>query len=270
MLHERAVLVVVPAHCEEAHVASVVRTMPAFVDRILLVDDGSSDATVARARAVQDPRLEVFRHRARSGVGAALRTGYRAALETLVHDDDVVAVMAGDGQMAPHDLAAVVGPVVRGEADYVKGDRFGEAGIRGTMGWPRWLGGQLFSGLTSLAIGKPIRDSQCGYTAISRRALLAIDLDALWPSFGYPNDILGQLAARGARIAEVPVKAVYGDEQSKLRLRHLPPIFFLVGRAAVRRAVWDKTTLKREVTPSVIRSDDRREKALRDGSAVSS
>ena len=269
MLHDRLVLVVVPAYCEEAHVASVVRTMPAFVDRILLVDDGSSDATVARARAVQDPRLEVFRHPARSGVGAALRTGYRAALERAIRDDDAVAVMAGDAQMDPADLAAVVGPVARGEADYVKGDRFGEAGIRGTMGWPRWLGGQVFSGLTALAIGKPIRDSQCGYTAISRRALSAIDLDGLWPSFGYPNDILGQLAALGARIAEVPVRAVYGDEVSKLRLRHLPPIFFLVGRAAIRRATWDGTTLKRAVTP-VTRSNDKNEKKLHEGSAVSS
>ncbi len=244
MLHDRLVLVVVPAYCEEAHVANVIRTMPAFVDRILLVDDGSSDATVARARGVQDPRLEVFLHRARSGVGAALRTGYQAALERAARDEDTVAVMAGDGQMDPADLAAVVGPVARGEADYVKGDRFGEAGIRGTMGWPRWLGGQVFSRLTALAIGKPIRDSQCGYTAISCRALGAIDLAGLWLSFGYPNDILGQLAALGAGIEEVPVKAVYGDEVSKLRIRHLPPIFFLVGRAAVRRALWDKTTLK--------------------------
>lgn len=267
MLHQRQVIVVVPAYCEAAHVAKVVRSMPAFVDRILLVDDGSPDATRASAEAVGDPRLEVIRHAERSGVGAAITTGYRAALARFTRsDEDAVAVMAGDGQMDPDDLAAVVGPVVRGEAEYVKGDRFGEHGVRGKMGWPRWVGGQVFSRLTGLAIGKPIRDSQCGYTAIARRGLRALDLDAFWPSFGYPNDLLGQLAARGARIAEVPVRAVYGDETSKLRLRHVPPIFFLVGRAAARRVFWPQPMPEREVT----RFRESRTGELRNDPAVSS
>lgn len=266
MLHQRLIIVVVPAYCEAAHVAKVVRSMPAFVDRILLVDDGSPDATSARAREVSDPRLEVIRHEARSGVGAAITTGYRAALARTRSDEDAVAVMAGDGQMDPDDLAAVVGPIVRGEAEYVKGNRFGERGVRGKMGWPRWVGGQVFSTLTGLAIGQPIRDSQCGYTAIARRGLRALDLGAFWPSFGYPNDLLGQLAARGARIAEVPVRAVYGDETSKLRLRHVPPIFFLVGRAAARRVFWPRPMPEREVS----RFQESRRGELRNESAVSS
>lgn len=267
MLHDHHVIVVVPAYCEEAHVAKVVRSMPAFVDRILLVDDGSPDATSAAAEAVGDPRLEVIRHDVRSGVGAAITTGYRVALARHTQsDEDAIAVMAGDGQMDPSDLAAVVGPIVRGECEYVKGDRFGEPGIRGTMGLSRWLGGQVFSTLTGLAIGKPIRDSQCGYTAIARRGLRALDLDAFWPSFGYPNDLLGQLAACGARIAEVPVRAIYGDETSKLRLRHVPPIFFLVGRAAARRILWPRPMPEREPT----RFKESRRGELRSDSAVSS
>lgn len=266
MLQHRKVIVVVPAYCEESHVAKVVRSMPAFVDRIIVVDDGSPDATSARARDVGDPRLEVIRHEVRSGVGAAITTGYRAALGHTRTDEDAIAVMAGDGQMDPDDLATVVGPIVRGEAEYVKGDRFGEPGIRGTMGFSRWLGGQVFSTLTGLAIGKPIRDSQCGYTAIARRGLRALDLDAFWPSFGYPNDLLGQLAACGARITEVPVRAIYGDETSKLRLRHVPPIFFLVGRAAARRVFWPRPMPEREVS----RFQESRRGELRNDSAVSS
>jgi len=103
------------------------------------------------------------------------------------------------------------------------------------MGLPRWVGGQVFSRLTSAAIGQTISDSQCGFTALARGAAVKLDLDGLWPSFGYPNDLLGQLAARGLRVAEVPVRPVYAGEISKLRLRHLPPIFWLIGRAAVRR-----------------------------------
>lgn len=213
----------------------VVSTMPSFVDGIVLVDDGSPDRTSERARATRDVRLRIERHHQRRGVGAALTTGYRAALALTDKPTDALCVMAGDGQMDPHDLEAVALPVARGAADYVKGDRFGDPRVRESMGFQRWIGGQFFTRLTSAAIGQRISDSQCGFTALSRRAALGLDLAGLWPGFGYPNDLLGQLAARGFRVAEVPVRPVYGNEVSKLRLRHLPPIFFLIGRAAVRR-----------------------------------
>lgn len=234
MLEGSRVVVVVPAFREEVLVGRVVRTMPLFVDRVLVVDDGSDDATGERALAVGDPRVTVLRHDVRKGVGAALTTGYRAALELTERDTDAICVMAGDAQMDPDDLAAIAGPIVGGEADYVKGDRMGQPGVRRSMGTPRWVGGKVFSRLTGLAVGVPIHDSQCGYTALSRAAVGGLDLTGLWPSFGYPNDLLGQLAARKMRIAEVPVRPVYGSEVSKLRLRHLPPIFFLIARAAVR------------------------------------
>src|SRR5262249_44657053 len=115
--------------------------------------------------------------------------------------------------------------------------------------------------LTSLAIGQSITDSQCGFTAISHDALQGIDVPGLWPSFGYPNDLLGQLAARGFRIREVPVQPVYGDETSKLRLRHLPPFFFLIARAGFRRA----HLKKRGMSPGRM---TRRSEALRSGQDV--
>ena len=93
----------------------------------------------------------------------------------------------------------------------------------------------MFSKLTSLAIGVPISDSQCGYTAIRRETCAKLPLADLWPGFGYPNDLLSQLARSGARIAEVPVFPRYADEESKLRLRHLPRIGMLVFRAFQRR-----------------------------------
>jgi len=247
MLFHRTVVVVVPAFREEALIAGVIETMPSFVDAIVVVDDGSPDKTSARAREAASRwqplppsnatarTVEILRHPVRRGVGAAIATGYERALRLTQHDHDVIAVMAGDGQMHPDDLMAVVRPVVGGAVDYVKGNRFGANGARQAMGTPRWVGGQVFSRLTAWAIGQPIDDSQCGYTAISRRALEQLDLTRFWPSFGYPNDLLGLLAAQGSSIAEVAVRPVYGNEVSKLRLRHLPPIFFLIARAAVRR-----------------------------------
>lgn len=235
MLEGSSVFVVVPAFCEELLIDRVIATMPAWVDRIIVVDDGSPDRTSEVARAVGDARVHVVRHPERRGVGAAITSGYRVALASGARATDAFCVMAGDGQMHPDDLECVALSIVRDEADYVKGDRFRDPEVRASMGLPRWIGGQVFSRLTSLATGQSISDSQCGYTALSRRAARALDLDGLWPSFGYPNDILGQLAARRLRIRQVPVRPVYGTEQSKLRLRHLPPIFFLIARAAIRR-----------------------------------
>lgn len=251
MLEGSSVVVVVPAFQEEVHVAGVIETMPAFVDAVIVVDDGSSDRTSRRANEARRPKkrdgecdgkpeswLRVVRHAQRRGVGAAIATGYREALGTTLASPkptDAFCVMAGDGQMHPDDLHRVVFPVVSGRADYVKGRRFDAPRVRRTMGLPRWIGGQVFSKLTSFAIGESITDSQCGFTALSRAAAGKLDLDDLWPGFGYPNDLLGQLAARRLRIEEVQVQPIYGAETSKLRLRHLPPIFYLIGRAAVRR-----------------------------------
>jgi glycosyltransferase involved in cell wall biosynthesis len=272
MLESRSVIVVIPSFQEEAHIRGVLETMPRFVDHVIVVDDGSTDRTSERART-DDARVRLIRHPKRAGVGAAIATGYAAALSygASKRDEDAIAVMAGDGQMHPDDLEAVVAPIVRGRADYVKGDRFREPTVRRTMGLPRWLGGQVFSRLTSLAIGQRISDSQCGFTALSRRAALSLDLAGLWPSFGYPNDLLGQLAARRARIEEVDVRPIYGSEISKLRLRHLPPIFFLIARAAARRARSAPMAGAAEATDrDVARTVDGKKNELRRDSAVSS
>ena len=107
------------------------------------------------------------------------------------------------------------------KSEYVKGDRFGHRDVARVMPRARYAGGRVFSWLTARAVGHAVSDSQCGYTAIARSACAAIDLDGLWPSFGYPNDLLGQLAVRGIAVAEVPVRPVYAGEESKLRVRHV-------------------------------------------------
>src|SRR5207302_5824691 len=114
--------VVVPAYNEETQIGLVLETMPDFVDRILVVDDCSRDATLERLdewRRRLGGRLVVVKHEQRCGVGAAIASGYACALQD---DLDAVAVMAGDGQMDPADLPAVLDPAVQGRADYSKGN----------------------------------------------------------------------------------------------------------------------------------------------------
>jgi glycosyltransferase involved in cell wall biosynthesis len=230
------VVVVVPAWDEAPRIARVLRGIPARVDSIVVVDDASTDGTADAARAAGDARVEVLQHASNRGVGAAIATGYRHALASPGGPRDAFVVMAGDGQMDPGDLPSLVGPIVLGEADYVKGDRFRSPDVRRTMPRARRIGGALFSWATARAIGVPISDSQCGYTAISRGACDRLDLDKLWPGYGYPNDLLSQLALRELRIAEVPVRAIYADEVSRLRFKHIPVIAAIVARAGLRRA----------------------------------
>src|SRR4051794_142391 len=120
MLEGKTVAVVVPAHDEEALIAATLQGVPGFVDRIFVVDDSSTDDTVARARSVGDPRVEVIVHEHNRGVGAAIVTGYKRALSERL---DATAVMAGDNQMDPDELEGLALPVVRSELDYAKANR---------------------------------------------------------------------------------------------------------------------------------------------------
>jgi len=236
------ITVVVPAYGEEARIGSVVRSMPPSVRRIFVVDDasrdGTADAARAAAKATADERLTVVRHAQNRGVGGAIVTGYKAALAAGGDPNDAFVVMAGDAQMDPADLPRVAAPVLAGLAGYVKGDRFGAPDILAVMPKARWAGGQVLSWMTSRAIGVPIHDSQCGYTALARWACASLDLDALWPRYGYPNDLLSQLALRGIPIREVPVRPVYAGEKSGLRAYHVAGIARLIARAYVKRLAY--------------------------------
>lgn len=232
MLRGRAVVVVIPARDEARFIGETVRSVPAWVDGIVVVDDGSRDGTgdlaVAEGRGVS-----LVRHEAARGVGAAIAAGYRRALEL---GADVVAVMAGDGQMHPDDLEALVAPVVDGHADYAKGNRLDHPDVVGTMPPQRLAASLVLSRLTALAVGLPrLRDSQSGYTAIGRRALARVDLDAVWPGYGYPNDLLAALVRAGLTSVDVVVRPVYRGEASGLRPWHLATIGWLLGRAYLRR-----------------------------------
>jgi hypothetical protein len=233
VLHGARVAVIVPAYNEEKLIGATLRGIPAFVDSVVVVDDASVDATGRIATRLADGRTTVVRHDVNRGVGAAIVTGYRSASAQRA---EVLAVMAGDAQMHPDDLEPLVGPIARGEADYAKGNRLGHADAWKVMPRGRFLVGHVLSRLTGWAAGLPhLSDSQCGYTAISMRALGLLDLDALWPRYGYPNDLIGQIAIAGLRIVEVPVRPVYGEETSGVRPWHVATIGVLVLRAAWRR-----------------------------------
>ena len=222
MLEGKRVAVVVPAHDEEALVATTIAGIPAFVDRIVVVDDCSRDATAERARATGDARVVVVVHERNRGVGGAIVTGYRRALDEGM---DVVCVMAADNQMDPSDLATLVAPVARGELDYAKANRLFTGQAWNEIPRTRYLGNAVLSMLTKIASGYwHVADSQSGYTAIGREMLAQLDLERIYPGYGFPNDLLVHLNVWNARVRDFSSRPVYGvGERSGIRYRKVVP-----------------------------------------------
>jgi glycosyltransferase involved in cell wall biosynthesis len=185
MLEGKRVAVVVPAFDEEPLVGETIRGVPELVDRIIVVDDASRDGTAAAAESVGDPRVQVVRHERNAGVGAAIATGYRRSLEEGI---DVTCVMAADNQMDPSELEELVGPVARGEVEYAKANRLVSGEAWTVIPRTRYLGNAVLSLLTKIASGYwHVADSQAGYTALSLGALRRLDLDRLYPRYGFPT-----------------------------------------------------------------------------------
>ncbi|HTR33963.1 MAG TPA: glycosyltransferase family 2 protein [Gaiellaceae bacterium] len=243
MLDGKRVAVVVPAHDEEKLIAETIRSIPYFVDRIYVVDDASSDDTSGAVRALGDERVELIEHERNQGVGAAIVTGYHRALEERM---DATAVMAADAQMDPADLEKLTRPVVLGDVDYAKANRLFTGQAWEVIPRYRYLGNALLSLLTKIASGYwHVADSQSGYTVVSLEYLELLDLDRLYPRYGFPNDMLVHLNVWNARVRDYPSKPIYGvGERSGIRLRKVvPTISWLLFKAFWWR-LWQKYVIR--------------------------
>lgn len=231
-----SVAVVIPAFNEARLLAATVESLPDFIDVIVIVDDCSTDETAAVAEGLVDPRVRLVRHSKNRGVGAAIVTGYEAVLNSTA---EIAVVMGADGQMLPGEIRTLLSPIVRGQADYVKGNRLLCENARALMPFMRWLGTSILSAMTRHATGlHHIGDSQCGFTAISRKALLRLTLKKLYGRYGYPNDLLSLAAIESLRVVDVPVTPIYGSERSDLHIRKVVlPITALLVRALWRRVL---------------------------------
>ncbi len=230
--------VVVPAYNEEKLIGQVLTTMPDSVDCIIVVDDCSRDRTLETAESYYSQlgdRLKIIRHSRNQGVGGAIVTGYQKAIE---ENMDVVAVMAGDVQMDPADLKNIIEPIIRKEADYVKGNRLFTGEAWTTIPRHRYLGNAFLSLLTKIASGYwHVADSQTGYTAISRRTLCLLPLHTLYRRYGYPNHLLTMLNVYDQRVCDVAVRPVYNiGEKSNIRLwQVIPTLSWLIFKCFVWR-----------------------------------
>ena len=242
MFLEKSICVIIPAFNEADHIARVLCNLPQWVDHIVLVNDGSTDKTSDVAKGVGRD-FTLIDHRDNQGVGAAISTGYRAALKAKA---DVAVVMAGDDQMCPAELPDLLNALLAGPADYAKGTRMSHPDVRLSM--PRWrrLGNLGLTWWTRRLTGySMLTDAQCGYTAIRASMLKKLRLDALPQGYGYPNRLLMMLAEADARLADVPVTPIYADESSGLTPWSALRTHGVIMTRATVAALWRRFKLSR-------------------------
>ncbi len=236
MLENHTIGVIVPAYNEEKLIGKTLSTMPDYVDTLIVVNDGSSDKTAKciEEHKKNDRRIILIDHERNTGLGQSLIDGYVMSREMGI---EVTAVMAGDAQMNPDDLENIVAPIIDGVADYTKGNRLFVQGVADHMPTYRLIGNALLTFLTKFATGYwHVVDPQCGYTAISGRALSVIPIERMTKGYGYNADILNMLNIQNITVADVEVEPVYGEEQSKITLyKYIPVVSLLLIRLFFRR-----------------------------------
>jgi len=211
------VVVVMPARNAARTLARTVSAIPpGWVDEIILVDDGSSDDTVALARALPE-RLTVVWHPHTVGYGGNQKTCY---LQALQHDADVVIMLHPDGQYEPALIPRLVEPIVAGRADLVLGSRFVTPGGPRAGGMPWWkvIANRGLTRVENLALGTGLAEMHTGYRAYSRRLLLEVPWLRNALDFSFDSELLMQAVHFGFAIEEVPCRTSYSADASSITL----------------------------------------------------
>lgn len=209
--------VVIPAYRVERHIVDLLGRIGPEVKRIFVVDDACpNDSGKLVEKSVKDKRVKVLYNPENLGVGGAVIAGYRAAL---TEGADVIVKLDGDGQMHPEDIPTLVRPLLKGDADYAKGNRFDSLDDLYLMPRIRILGNAVLSLWSKLSSGYwSITDPTNGFTAIHRVALQRVDLAKLSKRFFFESDMLFRLNLAGAVVEDVSLPARYGDEKSNLKI----------------------------------------------------
>ena len=208
------VAVAIPAYRAKGSISGVLADIPAFVDRIIVVDDASEDGTTEAVRALTDPRIRLIVHAKNQGVGGAMKTAYKEAL-----DDGalVVVKMDADGQMDPRHLLDLLTPAVLGDAGYVKGNRLWSRTSAKSMPSERLFGNLFLSLATKAASGYwSIFDPTNGFTAIRADVLRRLDLAAIENRYYFETNMLVELHLRRVVVQDVLMEARYQGETSSL------------------------------------------------------
>lgn len=220
------IAVVIPCYKVTAQICDLIRIIGDEVDAIIVVDDCCPEKSGALVeKNCNDPRVRVIYHKINQGVGGAVLSGYQAAITA---GADVIVKLDGDGQMDPALIPAFVAPILRGDADYTKGNRFFEIETVRQMPMVRLIGNVGLSFLTKLSSGYwNLFDPTNGYTAISAKVAERLPVDKISRRYFFESDMLFRLNTMRAVVMDIPMFAKYEDEQSNLKVsRELPRFLF--------------------------------------------
>ena len=230
MYRGRRIAVVMPAFNVAMHIAGVIKGIPEFVDSIIVVEDAGTDGTAQQVRGLGEPRLKMVQHAVNQGVGGAIVTGFKLAMED---GAEVIVKMDGDGQMDPGLLSTLLDPIVADGYAYAKGNRFLWEDRLPDMPKIRLAGSFGLTFLTKLASGYwHVFDPVNGYIAIDAAMLRKLPLQRIARRYFFESDMLIHLNVFRARVKDVPVRARYEDERSSMRVGQVLvtfPLYLLKG-----------------------------------------
>lgn len=211
------IAVVIPSYRVKAHILEVISSIGKEVQRIYVVDDKCPEESGKFVEAhCNDSRVMVLYHEVNKGVGGAVKTGYIKALEEGM---EVVVKMDGDGQMDARYIAMLVKPLLNGDADYTKGNRFADLRSLKKMPRVRIFGNSILSVVNKFVNGYwNIMDPTNGYTAIHHTALSMLDLERISDRYFFESDMLFRLGVIRAVVSDIPMPAIYGTEKSGLKI----------------------------------------------------
>ncbi|HSP55775.1 MAG TPA: glycosyltransferase family 2 protein [Dehalococcoidia bacterium] len=231
----------IPAFNEEKLIANTITTLPDFVDMAVVVDDASTDRTSEVVLGLKDPRVILERNDENQGIGYTVIRGYKRLIAEGI---EIVCLMAGDAQCDPAYLHTLIDPVLDGECDYGKANRFFHREALKQMPTFRRVGNILMSIVTKFATGYySISDSQNSYSAIRAETLRRVDLDDISPRYEFENSSLLHYSLTNVRIKDIPVPAVYGEEESTIRMTSFLRRAFWVMIKGFFRRIFEKYVL---------------------------
>lgn len=242
MYHGFRIAVCIPAHNEQNFIEQVIKSLPDFIDYIIVVDDHSTDETYSILQKSAESRLIVVHHIENTGVGGATISAQDIACKNKA---DVLIRMDGDGQMDPIFIPTLLDPIVFGVSEYTKGNRLASREHINSMPKIRIFGNFVLTYMNKMLTGYwTITDSQNGYTAIRRTTLEKIDYKTLARGYMFENDMLFRLNQINAAVLDIPMPSNYGEEVSGIKISKVIPEYLRFFSLAVMKRLWRKYILK--------------------------
>ena len=213
---EIKVTIIVPAFNEEDLIGATLQGIPNWVDKIIVIDDASTDNTynIIETEMIANPRILAIHHNKNRGVGGAIKSGFA---EFINSNSDIMVIMAGDNQMDPNYLEVLIDPIINKKADITKGNRLNKEYWKGMSKW-RLLGNFILTFMTRISIGYwKISDPQNGYVAASREAISRMKIDDLYEGYCFENDFMLKARIANLQMINVDIPARYAQEKSGIK-----------------------------------------------------